>query len=153
MMRIRDSRNNALIIANNIFFKEVNEYLTKGKDVLFTINGNSMLPFLAHGDKVIICPIHKHGFTYGRILLAKSEYGYVLHRLVWKNRKNIWLAGDNNLVQLEKISRKDVLGTVKYKVIKEMNSDVHTFPKIILAFIWFFLRPFRLAVFMLKKIF
>lgn len=153
MMRVREDKNSALIIANNIFFKEVNEYLTKGKDVLFTINGNSMLPFLAHGDKVIICPINKQNFTYGRILLAKSEYGYVLHRLVWKNNKNLWLAGDNNLVQLEKISREDVLGTVRFTVIKETYNDVHTYPKIILAFIWFFLRPFRLAVFKLKKIF
>ena len=153
MMRVREDKNSALIIANNIFFKEVNEYLTKGKDVLFTINGNSMFPFLAHGDKVIICPINKQNFTYGRILLARSEYGYVLHRLVWKNKNNIWLAGDNNLVQLEKISREDVLGTVRFRVVKEMNNDVHTYPKIILAFIWFFLRPFRLAVFKLKKIF
>lgn len=144
---------NVLRVANNIFFKEVKEYLAEDKDVLFTINGNSMRPFLAHGDKVLITPAHKRDFTYGRIILAKSAFGYVLHRLVWKNKDKVWLAGDNNLVQLEEVKREDILGTVKYAVISGQRVKVHRFSQLFLALGWFLLRPFRLILFKLKRIF
>lgn len=142
-----------LRVANDVFFKEVKVYLTEGKDVLFTINGRSMQPFLAHGEKVLITPAQDKDFTYGKIILAKSAYGYVLHRLVWKNKNKIWLAGDNNLVQLEEVNKEDVLGAVKYALINEKPVDVHSFSQLLLALIWFLLRPFRLALFKLRRIF
>jgi len=152
MEKVLDS-DGKLLIANNIFFKEVKEYLAGGKEVLFTINGNSMRPFLAHGDKVLISPFQYKHLSYGKIILAKSAYGYVLHRLVWKNKSKIWLAGDNNLVQLEEVKKDEILGAVKYAVIDGEHVDVHSFGRLFLAMIWFLIRPLRLVLFKFKKLF
>lgn len=152
-MQNKQDSDNVLRVANNIFFKEVKQYLSEGKEVLFTINGNSMRPFLTHGDKVLIYPLQSRDLSYGKIILAKSSYGYVLHRLVWKNKDKIWLAGDNNLVQLEEVNKEDVLGAVKYAVVDGNNVDVHSFWQLFMALIWFLIRPIRLALFKFKKIF
>ena len=140
-------------IANKIFFKEVIELLSSGNDVLFTINGNSMRPFLSHGDKVLISPINEKNITFGKIILANSNYGYVLHRLVWRSEKYIWLTGDNNLIQVEKIDKTHIIGYVKYAENDGYKIDVNSFVQLFFAFTWFFLRPFRLLIFKLKRIF
>lgn len=142
-----------LRISNNLFFKEVKEFLTSGKDVLFTVNGNSMRPFLSHGDKVLLSPATNKDLTFGKIILAKSKFGFVLHRLVWKNSKAIWLAGDNNLVQLEKIEIEDILGFVKFAEIEGKKVNVLSFTHLFLSGLWFFLRPLRLGIYKIKRFF
>jgi signal peptidase len=139
-----------LRVANNIFFKEVKEILSSGKDVLFTINGNSMRPFLSHGDKVLISPHNINDLTLGKIILAKSKFGYVLHRLVWKKKNTVWLAGDNNLVQIEKIAINDILGYVKYAESDGKKNNVQSFRHITLSMFWFILRPLRLFIYKIK---
>lgn len=142
-----------LTVANSVFFKEVKELLSAGNDVLITINGNSMRPFLSHLDNVLISPIKPKDLSLGKVILAKYPKGYVLHRLVWKSTDKIWLAGDNNLVQLEEINKEDILGYVKYAYIQGEKVDIHSFWRLILAGLWFFLRPLRLIVFKFKRLF
>jgi|SRR5690606_18436883 len=139
-----------LRVANNIFFKEVKEILSSGKDVLFTINGNSMRPFLSHGDKVLISPHNFSDLKIGDIILATSKFGYVLHRLIWKNKSKIWLVGDNNLVQIEEIEKSDILGFVKYAESNNKRINVQSFTHITLSIFWFILRPLRLFVYKIK---
>jgi signal peptidase len=139
-----------LRVGNNIFFKEVKEILSSGKDVLFTINGNSMRPFLSHGDKVLISPHNYNDLKIGKIILAKSKFGYVLHRLVWKNNTKIWLVGDNNLVQIEEIEIKDILGFVKYAESNKERINVQSFVHITLSMLWFIIRPLRLFIYKIK---
>ncbi|WP_159634919.1 S24/S26 family peptidase [Sphingobacterium composti Ten et al. 2007 non Yoo et al. 2007] len=141
-----------LRVANDVFFQEVKKHLIEGKEVLFTIKGNSMQPFLSNGDKIIITPADERDFTFGKIILANSAYGYVLHRLVWRFKTNIWLAGDNNLVQLEKVNKRDVLGVVKYALIDNKRINVHSLGRLTLSFIWFLLRPLRLIWFKLRRL-
>lgn len=152
-MRNESQEREVLKVANNIFFKEVKELLSSGKDVLITINGNSMRPFLSHLDKVLISPVKPKDLTFGKVILAKYTKGYVLHRLVWKSTDKIWLAGDNNLVQLEEIHKNDILGYVKYADINGKQVDIHSFWRLVLAGMWFLLRPLRLLVFKLKRLF
>lgn len=142
-----------LRVANNIFFKEVKEILSTGKDVLFTINGNSMKPFLSHGDKVIISPASDKDLSLGKIILANSKYGYVLHRLVWKTDRKICLAGDNNLVQIEYVEKEDIHGYVKYAVVNGKRISVLSASHIFLAFCWFLARPVRLLIFKILRLF
>lgn len=140
-------------VANNIFFKEVKELLSLGDDVLITINGNSMRPFLSHLDKVLISPVKPGHLSLGKVILARYHKGYVLHRLVWKSTDKIWLAGDNNLIQIEEIYKEDILGYVKYAYIKGEKVDIHSFWRLLLAGLWFLLRPLRLVVFKFKRLF
>jgi len=139
-----------LRVANNVFFTEVKEILSSGKDVLFTINGNSMRPFLSHGDKVLITPHNFNDLKIGDIILAKSKFGYVLHRLIWKNKSKIYLVGDNNLVQIEEIEKNDILGIVKYAESNNKRINVQSFLHITLSILWFIFRPLRLMVYKIK---
>lgn len=140
-------------VANNIFFNRVKELLSLGNDVLITINGNSMRPFLSHLDKVLISPVKPGDLSLGKVILARYPKGYVLHRLVWKSTDKIWLAGDNNLIQIEEINKEDILGYVKYAYIKGEKVDIHNFWRLLLAGLWFLLRPLRLVVFKFKRLF
>lgn len=151
-MQNRSQERQVLKMSNDIFFKEVKDLLSTGNDVLITIHGNSMRPFLSHLDKVLISPATSKDLSLGKVILAKYTKGYVLHRLVWKSKTKIWLAGDNNLVQLEEINKSDILGYVKYADIQGKKVDIHSFWKLLLAAIWFFLRPLRLLIFKIKKL-
>ncbi|MCA5004127.1 S24/S26 family peptidase [Sphingobacterium bovistauri] len=151
-MQNAKSKEGTLLVKNNVFFKEVKTLLDIGNDVSFRIKGNSMLPFLSNGNKVLIRRATKEDLKYGKIILAKSDFGYVLHRLVWKNSRWIWLAGDNNLVQLEKIDIKNILGYVVSAESEDKKIDVDSYSHKFFSFIWFILRPIRLVIHYITKI-
>jgi len=141
-----------LIMPNEVFFQEVESFLNKGHDVLIKVQGRSMMPFLSHGDKVLITKMSGRGvWKIGRIVLGKSNVGYVLHRLVWHNKKYIWLAGDNNLVQLEKLAKTDVLGYAKYAETKNGRVAVDSLWSTFGGVIWFLLRPLRWIKYKISK--
>ena len=140
-----------LVLPNEVFFLEVKEILSSGKDVLFTINGNSMRPFMSHGDRVLISPVKGSKLKLGQVVLANSQFGYVLHRLVWKTKSSLWLAGDNNLLQIEKVKHADVLGYGKYILAGEKKIIINSTSQTSLGLLWFLLRPLRLVVFKFRK--
>lgn len=151
-----DNKENGIgkkVIENDIFFQEVQVFLASGKDVMFHIKGNSMLPFLSHGDKVLLSAITADDLKLGRIVLARSDWGYVLHRLVWKRGNYVWLAGDNNLVQVEKVERTNILGYVKYAEGVKGKVDVNSNGQVFMGICWFLLRPLRWLIFKIRKIF
>lgn len=142
-----------LIIPNDIFFKEVNDILNKKEDVWISVSGNSMRPFLSHQDKVLLSYPSSEKLTFGKIILAKYARGYVLHRLLWKNKDTIWLVGDNNLIQTEKINKGNILGYVKYAEINGKHININSASNIFLAAIWFLLRPLRLLYSKIRTLF
>ena len=142
-----------LTVANNAFFKEVKDILKNGNDVMFKINGNSMLPFLSHGDNVVVGKVTDKDLTLGKVMLGYSKFGYVLHRLVWKSGDKIWLAGDNNLIQIEYLEKNNVFGYVKFVEIDGVKKDINTRKNLLLGLFWFCLRPFRWIIYKFKKIF
>lgn len=70
-------------ISSNDLFLAIGELLAENKQAVFTITGNSMWPFLAHGrDQVIIEKCNIAEIKKGDIVLFRTIYGnYILHRI------------------------------------------------------------------------
>lgn len=140
-----------ITLANNVFFEEIKSYLGKGQRVTIRVAGSSMSPFLQHGDRVVLKPIGNNDFKLGRIVLADTEKGYILHRIVKMTNNEIWLAGDANLQQIEKVKRDEVLAIVAEAFGDKGKINVHSFVFINAAFVWYWARPVRRLINWIKK--
>lgn len=133
------------VIPNEVFFEEVIKHLNLGKSVVFHVSGNSMLPFLKHGEKILLCPLKSDSPTVGEIILSRSSYGIVLHRVVRIKNGKIWLAGDGNLAQHEIVEKDQLLGVMTAVIRNGKNVYLDTKSKKILGLFWYYLRPFRIV--------
>ncbi|MBE8712349.1 S24/S26 family peptidase [Sphingobacterium hungaricum] len=140
-----------ITLANNLFFEELKVYLDKGQRVTIRVAGNSMNPFLKHGDRVVLKPIENADLKLGRIVLADTEQGYILHRIVKIMDDEIWLAGDANLQQIERLKKEEVWAIVAEAFNDKGKIDVHSFLTINAAFIWYWARPVRRLLNWIKK--
>lgn len=95
---------------NKSFFDLVKQRLDMGDDVLIPVKGKSMQPFLYEGDEVLLRRIMPADLRIGAIVLVEWRSTFVLHRLVRKDKGMLYLAGDNNLVQLEDVAETAMLG-------------------------------------------
>ncbi|GGH32108.1 hypothetical protein FAZ19_23040 [Sphingobacterium alkalisoli] len=132
-----------LTVANSVFFDQVKEYLDGGKKVTIPVAGGSMRPFLRQGDKVVIKAIEPADMKLGRILLAYTPQGYVLHRLVRKTAKEVWLAGDANLQQLERIPKTALWAVVIEAYRGDKRKNPYALPTMLAAWLWYGARPLR----------
>ncbi len=99
--------------------REINLFRTlldEGKDVVISVSGGSMAPFVKAGCRVIIRRIPAKRLLPGDIVFAlQPGKSVVLHRIVWKktgpSRDYIfYLAGDNNRFLDAKVSAESILG-------------------------------------------
>lgn len=132
-------------INNHSFFDAVKESLAVGNQVKFRVVGNSMRPFLREGDQVVIQEANQHDYQRGAILLAHWKDGYVLHRLVRYRGDFVWLAGDNNLVQLEQIPVEQIIAVVVCAYRGEKRVLKQSFWVRIVGMLWFHARPLRIV--------
>ncbi|MFZ4263446.1 S24/S26 family peptidase [Sphingobacterium sp. HJSM2_6] len=137
---------NAFRISNELFFEQIIPYLAKGQSVKISVAGNSMNPFLVHGDKITLMPIQDQDLKIGRIILAKSSGIYILHRIVKLSDNDIYLAGDGNLAQIEKIKKNEIMAIAYYVERNEKQIYLYSKGKLCLAKLWFFARPFRIIL-------
>ncbi len=128
-------------LANEVFFAEIKRFLEEGKDVIFAVSGNSMAPFVKHGERVLLKSMDSVSFRTGRIVLAKTDKGVVLHRIVAVDDAVVCLTGDGNLGQYEWAERKDVWGVVLTNV--ERKLDMQAPHRVLRAWIWYRIRPLR----------
>src|SRR5690606_20619229 len=99
-------------IENESFFSVVKDRLDLGDRVCIPVVGKSMEPFLREKDEVLLQTARDAEIAIGDIVLAKWGQRYVLHRVVRKKADELWLAGDNNLVQIEKIASADLIAVL-----------------------------------------
>lgn len=130
-------------VPNASFFREVECLLRRHIKVAINVQGGSMRPFLRNGDKVLLIPARRKKISRGDIVLAHTSGGVLLHRVVRMRREEIWLSGDANSRQLEHITKSDIIGIVDTAWRKESILCINSFPRRILAFFWYLLRPFR----------
>lgn len=130
----------AVRVENEAFFTWVAQQLEQGDQVWIPVQGKSMRPFLRESDRVLLKRVEIADTAIGDMVLARWAQGYVLHRVVRKEVNGLWLAGDNNLLQVEKIPAKDVMATVLDVRRAERPLPVcNTFYKN-LGIIWYYLR-------------
>lgn len=143
---------NVLRISNLEFFQVVEDYLTEIRSVKIRIKGSSMLPFLKNGDQVDLESINFQKFGIGEIVLARWKEGYVLHRIVLIGKQYIYLAGDNNLFQIEKVKPDSIIAKVGGANRDDASMPVTGIRSRILGMSWFLLRPARWLVYKMNKI-
>ena len=132
-------------IANDVFFPQIRQLLEEGKEVAFTVKGNSMRPFLVNErDRVILTrPTTLHN---GDIVLAQLQNGqFVLHRIETIYNGYIYLRGDGNIKGTEVCLTEKVIG----KAIGFIRKN-HLYPDTVnglkwkcYSFLWTRLKPFR----------
>ena len=94
-------------------FAAVQELLQEGYDAEFTVTGNSMWPFLAHGrDRVILRAIGDEPLKKGDIVLVQTERGYLLHRITGLKNGMLQTTGDYNCYHDGYVAAQYVLGKV-----------------------------------------
>lgn len=131
-----------LEVANILFFKEVESILRKNQKVIFRLKGGSMRPFLQDGDTVRITPVIFDTLRRGDIILARTIFGVLLHRVVSIRKDGFCLAGDANR-RLEQVARENIIGILDAAWREGRELNINSSSMRILAFLWYGLRPFR----------
>ncbi|TYR36978.1 hypothetical protein FXV77_07330 [Sphingobacterium phlebotomi] len=138
-------------VENEAFFTVVKQRLDVGDQVWIPVVGNSMEPFLREKDDVLLRTARETDVAIGDIALARWGQRYVLHRVVRKKADELWLAGDNNLVQIEKIAAADLIAVLlEARRVGQMLSVSRTFNKS-LGILWYYLRLPRRVVVAIKR--
>ncbi len=123
---------------------EILKLVDEGREVFFTPNGCSMLPFIIGGvERVgLVKPVH---IARGRVVLARLPEGrYVIHRIIGISGNNITLLGDGNLRYREHCTRNDIKAEVAHLIDKDgKTKDFNSFPRRFAALVWRILRPVR----------
>ena len=96
------------------FSNLVNHYISRGKEVVFTVKGNSMSPLIKHEkNRVILTKVDLSNLENGIIVLARINNNVVLHRIVAITGNDIVLKGDGN-DYCENCKKSDLIATVRY---------------------------------------
>lgn len=94
-------------------FAAVCQMLRDGYDAEFTVTGNSMWPFLAHGrDCVTLRGVGTAPLKKGDIVLVCTEQGYLLHRITRQKNGMVQTTGDRNCRRDGFVPAGNVLGRV-----------------------------------------
>ena len=136
-----------IILPNALFFDQVRQRLAEGKSVIIPVKGNSMMPFLKEGERLVLVPfelpIEQQDLRKGTIVLAKKDDQMLLHRVVKIKGKRIWLAGDANLVQHEGVELSDILALVDSVIREDKSFRLNKRTTNIMGMLWYWARPLR----------
>lgn len=102
-----------------------------------------MLPFLFTGDKVLLCPTNGYTFRVGDIVLADTDSGFVLHRIISIHNETIYLQGDGNLKRIEKTLTQQIYGYVSLAIKNGKKVSERSSISMFIWKIWRILRPVR----------
>ena len=132
-----------LKISNDIFFEQVLLCLKENKKVKMFVQGNSMFPFLWNGDEVLLSPAQPKTLKRGDIVLAKTEIGIILHRIIRLKEDLVVLAGDGNVNQVEHAFLNEVYAIVQCGYRNDSSWNVSSTYQKLLWLLWRFFRPLR----------
>jgi len=92
--------------------EDVSRLLKSGKEVVLSVSGKSMLPFVKDGDRVELSAVDSYNI--GDVVLARTVDGmYVIHRIIRVHEEFVILMGDGNLCQQETCKYVDLVAKVK----------------------------------------
>lgn len=141
------------IITNDLYFEEVQRLLEEGKEVCIRVKGNSMLPFIKTGDRVLLVAYQGTSLPIGSNILAKHEGNYIFHRYVGKKGDKYLLAGDGNLVLHEYIAETDILAlaTRHYPTSGDKTIAIDKPLYRFRGMAWYYMRIIRRIITVLKR--
>lgn len=105
-------KNEVVYIPNDEFFSAVRQTLEDGKEVDFTVTGNSMWPLLKHGrDRVVLTGCKAQDIRKGDVILFEAlPSKFLLHRVTKLNEKTFETTGDFNTFRDGSFSKDCVCG-------------------------------------------
>ena len=104
---------NVTLLPPDDLFAAVFQMLQEGYDAEFTVTGNSMWPFLAHGrDCVTLRKADGFPLKKGDIVLLHTEHGYLLHRITRLKNGMLQTTGDHNCYRDAFVPAGNVVGRV-----------------------------------------
>ena len=147
------NRQSILEISCDEYFLAVEELLREKRTVTIPARGTSMIPFIEEGrDRVELSGTDLHGLKRGDIVLARTDKGLVLHRIVKKEEGgNFILMGDGNLHTTERCSEEDILGKAVRICREGKRRDCQGRPEIVKSWLWMRLRPVRRPLLLIWK--
>ncbi|MBO8449183.1 MAG: signal peptidase I [Bacteroidetes bacterium] len=111
-----------IVIPNDIFFGQVAESLSEGRNVVFTVKGYSMYPFFRNGkDRVCVTGYDGRELHRGEIILFRYRGKYLLHRIYGVERSpdgslSYRTVGDGNIRGSESAVPRTVIGVAVKRV-------------------------------------
>lgn len=136
-------------IPNDLLLDQVKDWLKQDKKVKIHVVGNSMLPTLKNGDKVLLGPVYK--MRLGDIVLATYNKSYVLHRIVGWDKHTFRLVGDGNIGQVEHISKHEIWARVEGVYRDDLAIARTDWKWRIFGISWYVLRPLRAVYIHFKR--
>lgn len=137
------------------FFGAVEQMLSDGYDVEFTVTGNSMWPLLSNKrDSVIISSCDKQAIKLGdTVLYCPIHEKYLLHRIVSVKNGKFSAAGDGNCFYDGTFSTDCIVGKVTTYIRKGKKYSADSFAMRMWSFCWRSLFPLRkMLLWFLRKI-
>lgn len=131
------------MMPNILLFKQIKKEIEQGKPVIISVKGESMRPFLKEDERVILRPFNGTELKRGVIVLAKRNNQVLLHRVVKIKNECIWLAGDANLVQHERVRFGDVLAIADSVFRNNVELKLNNRARNNLGMWWYWARPLR----------
>lgn len=103
-----------LRMRSEAFFSEILSRIAEGKTPRILPRGSSMRPFIRGvGDTIVLSPLDEDSFQVRRIVLARIDRGYLVHRIVRIDGEVFTLRGDGNPYQREQCTQEQILAEVK----------------------------------------
>ena len=93
--------------------EEIRKLISEGRTVELTAKGYSMNPFIMHlRDQLVLGPWKDEEIRKGTLVLAKTNKGYVIHRVIRREGNLITLMGDGNIGLTEQAEIKGIIARV-----------------------------------------
>jgi len=123
--------------------QDVEALLRQGNHIQVHVQGYSMFPLLdPERDMVVIAPVKR--VRKGEVYLYRREKGIlVLHRLVRKDQKGLYFAGDNQVEVEGPLSVDQLRGQMVRFIRKGHTYSTKHLGYFVFSRIWMFLRPLR----------
>ena len=131
-------------LSDDFIISEAIRLVNEGREVIFPVKGNSMLPFIIGGsESAVFTPVTT--IRKGGVYLAHVDDGrYVVHRIIAIKGNRITLMGDGNLVGREYCNTSDIKAEVNYVISSQnIRRNLNTLPRRFAALVWRILRPIR----------
>jgi hypothetical protein len=121
----------------------IQEQVNEGKQVLLTISGNSMLPFLKDRETIVTLEAIKQPLRRGDILFYRNHHHqYILHRLLHVKKDGLILRGDA-LMKKEYLETNQMIAIVTSYQNKGKITNLNSFWVRFKVGLWFLLTPVR----------
>ena len=103
------------LVVQNQFLENVAALLEEGRMVRVRIGGRSMDPFIRGGkDEVELVPyVSGCDLPLWTCVFFRWKESYVVHRYIGREGDNFCFMGDGNLVQVEKVEEKNIIGILQ----------------------------------------